>query len=56
MNDAEAGKKRRDKRGVMGKWMKQAAAECCIGMDGRSKRKQSRDKGGIRLVAKIRGG
>lgn len=54
MNDAEAGKKRRDKSGVMGKWMTQAAAKCCMGMDGCSKRKQSRDKGGIRLVAKIR--
>lgn len=52
MNDAEAGKKRIDKSRVKGKWMTQAAAECCMGMDGCSKRKQSRDKGGIRLVAK----
>lgn len=55
LSDAEAGKNRRDKSGGPEKWMTKAAAECCMGMDGCSQRKQSRDKGGIRLVAKIRG-
>lgn len=57
INDAEAGKKRKDKSGVTGKWMMQTPAECCMGMDGCSKRKQARDKGGRNKACgkKIRG-